>query len=703
MKKIITKILTAAAIICIMFTLMLCHAHAIKPHLQYYNTDFKQASVASRNIVAAAKAQIGKTTKDLYYNVNWTTYFVGDAARLAGIPKEIIPDEASPDILYKTLVNDLGAKKVTSREIQPGDLIFYRDYNKTIYSVGIMINKTEMIMGNIYDPEIGSGMGGVYQKEAVNLHMTFANRESVVLILRPNYKLMNQKFTITFKADGAANVPKKITKKYGEAPKIPDTVPKKDGHYFLGWATAPGGEIKYLPGASLKLNENISLYAIWSKTAPIRYDAPLGGGNRVFTADEIMYPGDPGTAFHNAIAKPDVWSPTIGGYESFFGVKTERAEYLGLDCVKVSLLDGYTQGYFDFNYYQYDCGYYQPSLDGSKARWLKIKYSYNAPASSIKTMKVFGSKDVYPQGEALQNATNINTIENNYGKWNEAIIYLGDTVFSDGTKWHENTMRQFRIHLFEGNKAANAECYIAGFGFFSTRSEAVAFDPGTKASGTVIPDTPATFSAPTPGGKALFSVDDMMYEGDPGTQFHNAFAKSDIVNPLTGKYEKYFGIDMERTTYLDRDCVKISLLDGYTQGYLDFNYYQWNADHYNPSLDGSKYRYLVVNYTYRKSEYAPKYIQFYASKDMVPLSVSDLKTATINEKLDYKSGEWNQAIFDLKDLQFSDGTKWQNNTIRQWRIYPFMGNDDPNARMYISSIGFFETEEEARGWDGSVE
>ena len=416
-----------------------------------------------------------------------------------------------------------------------------------------------------------------------------------------------------------------------------------------------------------------------------------------------MYPGDPGTAFHNAVAKPDVYSPAVGGYESFFGVKTERAEYLGLDCVKVSLIDGYTQGYFDFNYYQYNCGYYEPSLDGNEGRWLKIKYSYNVPASSVNTLKVFASKDVYPQTETLQTGQKTMNIENKYGQWNEAVIYVGNINFADGTTWADSTIRQFRIHMFEGNKSTNAECYIAGFAFFDTKSEALAWSPNEAAPGKIEADSPAEYTQPTPGGRALFSVDEMMYTGDPGTQSHNAFAKPDVINPKTGKYETYFGIDMEKATYLGRECVKISLLDDYTQGYLDFNYYQWDADRYNPSLDGSKYKYLVVNYTYRKSEYAPKYLQFYASKDMVPLSVSNLKTATTNESLNYKHGEWNQAIFDLSDMRFTDGTKWTENTIRQWRIYPFIGNDDPDARMYISSIGFFETEEEAKSWDGSVE
>ncbi len=703
MKKIITRVLTISASICVMLSLMLCHVHAAKANLQYYNTDFKTSNTAARKIVAAAKAQISKTSQSLRYNVDWNSHFVADCARLVDIPEEIIPYKDTPNDLFNALLKDHNAKEVSRESVQAGDIVFFSNYNGKMVSCGIMAGKNEVIKGNVTNPDIKNSIGGVWATEHSDLSRKYSNNINYARFVRPNYLIMNQKFTVTFKADGASNIPKKISKKYGESPKIPDTVPVKENLYFLGWATTEGGEIKYLPGASYRENNNATLYAVWSDTNDTRLSAPSGGGNTVFTPEEIMYPGDPGTAFHNAIAKSDVWSPAIGGYETFFGVKTERAEYLGLDCVKVSLLEGFTQGYFDFNYYQYDCGYYRPSLEGSKAKWLKIKYSYNVVANSVRNLKVFASKDVYPQTEKLQTASSITRIKNNHAQWNEAVIYLGDVNFTDKTIWTENTIRQFRIHMFEGNKNENAECYIAGFGFFETEEEALAFDFNAKPEKGTQAYVPAQYNKPTPGGKVLFSVEDMMYEGDPGTQFHNAFAKPDVINPNTGKYETFFGVDMEKTTYLGRKCIKVSLLDNYTQGFLDFNYYQWDADYYNPSLDARKYNYLVVNYSYQNSSYAPKYMQFYASKDVTPLRTNNLQTATKNEALNFKSGEWNQVIFDLSNIKFTDGTKWNNNTVRQWRIYPFVGNDNPNARIYISSIGFFETEEAAKSWDGSVE
>lgn len=210
------------------------------------------------------------------------------------------------------------------------------------------------------------------------------------------------------------------------------------------------------------------------------YDFPTPGGQNIFGIDEIMYPGHPGTKYHNAFIHPDVWNPIDGWYEHWTHAYFEEATYKGVDCVKVSI-DPVSPGIpiLDFNYYQWNATYYEPSLDATKYGWLKIEYAYSGGAD-MDYMKFHASKDVTPLGASnLKSAFKTWDIANGNGEWQEAVVYLGDMIFEDGTSWDENTIRQFRLHLFEDlnvNQNPDACIYIAGFGFFETKEAAEAWE-----------------------------------------------------------------------------------------------------------------------------------------------------------------------------------------------------------------------------------
>ena len=211
----------------------------------------------------------------------------------------------------------------------------------------------------------------------------------------------------------------------------------------------------------------------------VGYDAPLPGGRTQWSADDIMYPGDEGTKFHGAFVQPDVWNPIDGKYEHWTGVVFEKTTYKGVDCVKVSIdPEGTTLvPMMDFNYYQWNAEYYMPSLDASKYSWLKIKYAYNDAADAMSYIKFHASKDVTPLGASvLKSAYKTFDIVNGGGEWQEVVVNLSDMIFEDGTAWNENTIRQFRLQMFEGNENPDAVCYIAGFGFFETEDAAKAWN-----------------------------------------------------------------------------------------------------------------------------------------------------------------------------------------------------------------------------------
>ncbi len=210
------------------------------------------------------------------------------------------------------------------------------------------------------------------------------------------------------------------------------------------------------------------------------------------------------------------------------------------------------------------------------------------------------------------------------------------------------------------------------------------------------------YDAPTPGGRNLFNADAIMYPGDEGTKYHGAFVQPTTWNPVDSCYEHWTHVTFERTTYKGVDCVKIGI-DPEDPGVpvMDFNYYQWNAAYYMPSLDASKYQWLKIKYAYGDNT-DMSYIKFHASKDVTPLGASVLKSAYKTWDITNGAGEWQETVVYLGDMIFEDGTLWGENSIRQYRFQMFEGIDaaaNPDACVYMAGYGFFETEEEAKAWD----
>ena len=205
-----------------------------------------------------------------------------------------------------------------------------------------------------------------------------------------------------------------------------------------------------------------------------------GEVDHIFDAERIMQ-FDEGTRFENGIVNGGIINPGLGKRSTYQGIKFERTEHLGEECVKVELLDGHYTGYFDFNYYQWDAKAKKPALDASKYSYLKIRYSYPNEYESIYSMKLWASKET-ALGRTIGGGEKSFGIVNKVDGWSEAIVRVDGLTFGDGTLWLESTIRQFRIHMFEGNTNPDAVCYIAGMGFFETKEQAEAYDFKTGAA-----------------------------------------------------------------------------------------------------------------------------------------------------------------------------------------------------------------------------
>lgn len=85
--------------------------------------------------------------------------------------------------------------------------------------------------------------------------------------------------TVTYNANGGSGAPSSQTKWYGSVLTLSSTKPTRSGYTFLGWGTsASTTTVSYAAGAKYGVDQNITLYAIWSKSITLTYNANGGSG-----------------------------------------------------------------------------------------------------------------------------------------------------------------------------------------------------------------------------------------------------------------------------------------------------------------------------------------------------------------------------------------------------------------------------------------
>lgn len=111
-------------------------------------------------------------------------------------------------------------------------------------------------------------------------------------------------FTVTYDANGGTGAPAAQTKIEGEALKLSDKKPVREGYEFLGWATSRSATTaQYQPGDSYTKDANVTLYAVWKQKEVIPEDAPtivigeVSGRPGEEVVVEISIKNNPGIAF----------------------------------------------------------------------------------------------------------------------------------------------------------------------------------------------------------------------------------------------------------------------------------------------------------------------------------------------------------------------------------------------------------------------
>lgn len=77
-------------------------------------------------------------------------------------------------------------------------------------------------------------------------------------------------YTLTYNANGGSNVPSSQRVKANTGFYLSSSKPTRSGYTFLGWSTSKTAtSASYAPGKGVKINSNITLYAVWKKNATV--------------------------------------------------------------------------------------------------------------------------------------------------------------------------------------------------------------------------------------------------------------------------------------------------------------------------------------------------------------------------------------------------------------------------------------------------
>ena len=94
------------------------------------------------------------------------------------------------------------------------------------------------------------------------------------------WKSEEDRYNITFDANGGSGAPAAITADKNENITLPNTVPERTGYTFLGWYPNDpnASEPLYLPGGSYRGMENVTLHAVWKINRTLTFNANGGSG-----------------------------------------------------------------------------------------------------------------------------------------------------------------------------------------------------------------------------------------------------------------------------------------------------------------------------------------------------------------------------------------------------------------------------------------
>ena len=182
---------------------------------------------------------------------------------------------------------------------------------------------------------------------------------------------------------------------------------------------------------------------------------------------------------------------------------------------------------------------------------------------------------------------------------------------------------------------------------------------------------------PVAGGKTVFTAADFKLDYD-SVKGNGAF--------------KAYRIDMSVVKLDGKEVVKMTAMNETAQPLIDFSYYQYNNSEYLPALKTTDYPILMIRYK-REAPTKGTFAFWKATEDA-------LGKGGANATCSFDAGktEWDTAIIDLSKQA---SLKWNEKSIRQFRLYPWgqaAANTFAGETIYIEYFGFFKTEAEAQAY-----
>lgn len=149
-----------------------------------FSHNYTLSGYGASDIVAVARAQVGLSNSTLKYSGGWCAAFINDCAYLAN-QAAAIPFVSGSTHAVSGLRNHVlssGGQTVTSP--QAGDLVFYYISDLGYVHVGLMIDSSQTIQGNLYDR---NGNGPFVQLLDSPWRYKNGNYEYSVSYIRPHY------------------------------------------------------------------------------------------------------------------------------------------------------------------------------------------------------------------------------------------------------------------------------------------------------------------------------------------------------------------------------------------------------------------------------------------------------------------------------------------------------------------------------------
>ena len=143
-------------------------------------------------------------------------------------------------------------------------------------------------------------------------------------------------YTVEFNANGGANAPQSQKKTYGSTLRLTNSIPKRVGHTFLGWATRSSATTPdYKSGGNYGTNAGMTLYAVWRKnTYKILYNANGGSGapssqTKTYGASLKLTGIKPRKSGYTFVGWATSSKVTVAGYKagSYYGVNAGATLY----------------------------------------------------------------------------------------------------------------------------------------------------------------------------------------------------------------------------------------------------------------------------------------------------------------------------------------------------------------------------------------